>query len=280
MTDTTSARKFSGTQLLTVFLSVSSAAAIVLALLGYGVALSVETKFGIPHAVVFNSTSDLLTLGSWAVMQMLGYLSKLSEWGFYAEIWEMSWPATKIALIVAVAILLVGALALAVPALLRRWTGLSGAVKQARGFASAHRRVAVIVGVPLFILGTPLVVMPLASLVVLVGLVLLACFLSIIPIAGLQAGSTHIDDWVVGPTVCTPLIGRDARLQSKPVSAQRGGTKIKATTCVSVKKSEGQEHRGRVVFATFNAVVLYDPATGAVRRVSTDGASIEVIDKL
>lgn len=166
MIDAISTRKLFSTQMLTVFLSVSSAAAIVLALLGYGVALSVETKFGIPHAVVFNSTSDLLTLGSWAVMQMLGYLSKLSEWGFYAEIWEMSWPATKVALIVSVVILMVGALALAVPALLRRWTNLSGALKMARNFTLAHRRIAVVVGVPLFILGTPLVVIPLASLAV------------------------------------------------------------------------------------------------------------------
>lgn len=280
MTETTSARKFSGTQLLTVFLSISSAAVIVLTLLGYGVALSVETKFGIPHAVVFNSTSDLLTLGGWAVIQMLNYLSKLSEWGFYVAIWEMSWPATKIALIVSIAILLFGALVLAAPPLLRRWTALNDAVKQLRGFASTHRRVSVIVAVPLLILGTPLLAMPLALLVFLVGLVLLTCFLSIIPIAGLQAGSAHIDDWVVSPTICTPLMARDARLQPKPVSTLGENTKTKVTTCVSVKKAEGQEHRGRVVFATFNAVVLYDPATGSVRRVSTDGASIEVIDKL
>ncbi len=280
MTETTSARKFSGTQLLTVFLSISSAAVIVLSLLGYGVALSVETKFGIPHAVVFNSTTDLLTLGSWAVIQMLNYLSKLSEWGFYLAIWEMSWPATKIALMFSMAILVIGALALAVPALLRRWTGLNDSVKQLREFASTHRKVSVIVAVPLFILGTPLLAMPLALLVILVGLVLLACFLSIIPIAGIQAGSAHIDDWVVGPTICAPLMARDTRLQPRPASKQGENSKVKATTCVSVKKAEGPEHRGRVVFATFNAVVLYDPATGSVRRVATDGASIEVVDKL
>lgn len=273
-------RNFFSTKTLTVFLSVSSAAAIVLALLGYGVALSVETKFSIPHAAVFNSTSDLLTLGSWAVIRMLQYLSQLSEWGFYARIWEMSWPATKLGLAIAALAVLVGGLALAVPPLVRRWSGLSNAAEQVRGFALAHRRVAVIVGIPLFILGMPLVAVPLTLFALLVGLVLLACFLSIIPIAGHEAGTAHIDDWVVGPAICTPLRSRDTRLQAQPVTQKAESVKIRATTCVTVKKTGGSEYRGRVVFATFNAVVLYDPELGSVRRVSTEDASIEVIDKL
>jgi hypothetical protein len=280
MTDIPTVRQFSSTKVLTVFLSVSSVAAIVLALLGYGVALSVEAKFGIPHAAIFNSTSDLLTLGGWAVMRMLHYLSQLSEWGFYARIWEMSWPATKLGLAIAAVVLVIGGLAFAAPPLLRRWKGLSEAAERVRAIASSHRRAAVIVGIPVFILGMPLVAVPLTLFVLLVGLVLVACFLSIIPIAGLEAGTAHIDDWVIGPAICTPLKPREARLQAQLAVEKGMSVKVRATTCVTVKKTSGSEYRGRVVFATFNAVVLYDPEAGSVRRVSTEDASIEVIDRL
>ena len=78
-----------------------------------------------------------------------------------------------------------------------------------------------------------------------------------------------------------PIRKREARMQIQPPQQTNvSNSKPKAATCVTVKKEGGEEHRGRVVFATFNAVVLYDPDTGSVRRVSTDGASIEVIDKL
>ena len=192
----------------------------------------------------------------------------------------MSWPATKLGLAIAALAVVVGGLALAVPPLLRQWRGLSNAAEQVRGFALAHRRAAVVVGVPLFILGMPLVAVPLTLFALLVGLVLLACFLSIIPIAGHEAGAAHIDDWVVGPAICTPLRSRDTRLQAPPTTQKVEDVKIRATTCVTVKKTGGSEYRGRVVFATFNAVVLYDPELGSVRRVSTEDASIEVIDKL
>jgi hypothetical protein len=280
MTDATTTSKFSGTKVLTVFLSVSSAAAIVLALLGYGVALSAEAVVGIPHAVIFNSTTDLLTLGGWAVLQMLNYLSKLSEWGFYAGVWKMTWPATKIALGVVAGVIAVAGAVFGAQALLRRWKWLGKKVEKARSVASAHRRLVVFAAVPFFALGTPLVVMPLMMIAVLVGLVLLTCVLSIVPIAGLQAGTVHINDWVIGPAICAPLKSREVRLQRQLTPQKDGGTKVRAATCVTVRKSGGTEYRGRVVFATFNAVVLYDPAAGSVRRVSTEDASVEVIDQL
>ncbi len=277
MPDTTPVRRFSSTKVLTVFLSISSAAVIVLALLGYGVALSAEASFGIPHSVIFNSTSDLLTLGGWAVIQMMLILNKLSEWGFYVKIWEATWPATKIALVIMAALVALGGIAFATQYLLRRWPWLRRAVEQLRG--STHKKVLAIASFLIFVLAAPLVVMPLTMLAILIGIMFLVSLLSIVPIAGLQAGKAHIDDWVVGPEFCVPLQSRHARLQVKP-PVKDGSPKIKVSTCVTVKKTSGTEYRGRVVFSTFNAVVLYDPEAGSVRRVSTEDASLEVIDKL
>jgi len=275
MIDTTATRKFSGTKVLTIFLSVSSVTVIVLALLGYGVALSAEARFGIPHSVIFNSTSDLLTLGGWAVIQMLLIFGKLSEWGFYVSIWETSWPATKIALSMMAVLIVLGGIAFAAQYLLRRWRWLHKTVEQVRG--STQKKLIAIAGFLIFVLAAPFVVMPVTTLVTVIGLMFMASLLSIVPIAGLQAGKAHIDDWVVGPSICAPLKSRDTRLQP-PV--KDGSPKVKVSTCVTVKKTSGTEYRGRVVFATFNAIVLYNPEVGSVRRVSTEDASIEVIDTL
>jgi hypothetical protein len=277
--NTAPASRFSGTRALAIFLSLSSATVIVLALLGYGVALSAEEGFGIPHAVIFNSTSDLLTLGGWAVLHMLSYLGKLWEWAFYAALWEKTWPFTKMALALASAAFAIGVAALGVRHVAGRWLRIKAA--QAASLVAAHGRLARIVAFPLVMLSCILITAPLLALVSLSGLTVLACFLSIIPIAGLDAGTGHIRDWVVGPEICIPIRKRDTRMQIQPLQqTDVSKMKPKAATCVTVKKEGGEEHRGRVVFATFNAVVLYDPGTGSVRRVSTDGASINVIDGL
>lgn len=282
MTDenTAPAPRFSGTKALTIFLSLSSAAVIVLALLGYGVALSADEGFGIPHAVLFNSTSDLLTLGGWAVLHMLTYLRNLSEWAFYVSLWEKTWPVTKMALALASILFAVGVAALGVQHA-QRWSWLKMRAAQTAYLVAAHGRFARFVAFPFVTLGCIFIAVPLLALASLFGLAVLAYFLSIIPIAGLNAGTGHIRDWVVGPEICMPVRKRETRMQIQPPQqTDVSKAKSKAATCVAVKKEEGKEHRGRVVFATFNAVVLYDPGTGSVRRVSTDGASIEVIDEL
>ncbi|MGK6308600.1 hypothetical protein [Variovorax sp. DT-64] len=277
-TATPPASRFSGAQALTIFLSLSSVAVVVLALLGYGVALSAEVRFGIPHAVIFSSTSDLLTLGGWAVLHMLNYLGRLSEWELYVGLWERTWPVTRLALILAGAAFALGLAAFGVQHLAGRWQWLKIRTAQSRAFIAAHGSLARIAAFPVVMLTCIFLAVPLMAVVSLFGLTLLACFLSILPIAGLEAGTGHIDKWVIGPEICVPVRSRDTRLQVQPQQQTDESKKPKAATCVTVKKTGGEEHRGRVVFATFNAVVLYDPGAGSVWRVSTDGASVEVID--
>ncbi|MBO9652098.1 MAG: hypothetical protein J7605_26615 [Variovorax sp.] len=260
---------------LTVFLSISSAAAVVLALLGYGVALSAEERFGIPHAAIFNSTSDLLTLGGWAIVQMLSRLNRLSEWVFYIDVFKKTWPATKLALAGCVVVFAIGSL----PSLLRlaavRWPHLSGHLDWGPRLRRSRRMK--FVAYPVVMLCAVLVAAPVISIALVFAIALMGCFLGIAPIVGINAGKLHIDDWVIGPPICAPTLSRDARLKphDDPPTAP-----IRVANCVAVKKDGGEEYRGRVVFATFNAIVLYEPATGSVRRVSTDGARVEVIDKL
>jgi hypothetical protein len=56
--------------------------------------------------------------------------------------------------------------------------------------------------------------------------------------------------------------------------------KVFRANCVSISRGKEEIARGRVIFSTSNATLLYDPATGAVRRVSIDGATVDVIGSL
>lgn len=265
---------------LAIFLSVSSAVTIVLALLGYGVALSTESGFGVPHAIIFNSTSDLLTLGGWAVIQMMSNVGKLLQLSFYKQFWSALLPMAKGALFTAVMAFLLGLTVLGVKHLAKGWRWPSARRAQLRALLAKRGRLVMLVTVPLISLLAFLAGVPLALFAMLFALALLGSVLGFIPSVGLLAGTAHIDAWVIGPEVCKPLRSRDVRMKEERVKRGDTAEKVRAASCVAVKKSDGKEYRGRVVFATFNAVVLYDPTAGTVQRVSTEGASVEVIEKL
>jgi flagellar biogenesis protein FliO len=271
--------QFSGTKILTVFLSVSSALVIILALLGYGVALSADSRLGIPHAMIFNSTSDLLTLGGWGVIEMVSHITKLEEWSFYVSLWMHFWLMTKDALIIVTLVTL--ALVLGIAWVARRFTNerqrIATERTRLRTFFDNHRRfinaTAIVVGPIIAVL----IGWPLLSIAALFVIAFLGLVLSAIPIIGLLAGTQHIDNWVIGPEICASL---KTRLQEKKAPQPAKDEKTKVASCVAIKKADGQEHRGRVAFATSNAIVLYDPQAGTIQRISTDGANIEAISAL
>src|SRR6478752_6357979 len=80
---------------LALLISIASVAGIVLALLGYGVAIAVQSKFGVPHSMTFSSSLELFNLGCWAVAQVLTSINEGSAWlKAVREIWSSSWPLT------------------------------------------------------------------------------------------------------------------------------------------------------------------------------------------
>lgn len=268
-------------QALTLFLSVSSASIIVLALLGYGVATSAEAKFGVPHAIMFNSTSDLLTLGGWAVIETLTHLGKLFEWRFYRDIWTVLWPMSWPALVIVLAgTALMGSIHLA-----RDRPGNSDWLEarraSIRSWVRKHPWVATCLALPVFVAFGTFSVWILIALAFVFGVAVLAALLSVVPVLGNIAGESHIDDWVIGPQICIPIKTRETRLSDAGVARSKAtGEKQRAANCVAITQSDGKEFKGRVVFATFSAIVLFDPLAGTVQRVATGGANVEVIGKL
>lgn len=250
---------------------------VVLTLIGYGVALSVEERFNMPHAALFGSTFELLELSVWAVLQFLNNLPAALVMS------KLYWA---------------GLLGVWIPALilLASWIGIVLFVKRQRSNVSEGKfstYIRILIKPPSFkteskrmLLGRgvayALLFLASAPLFFIFWVMLLVAVIVIFtfaPIVGLAAGQAHIGDYVVGPSACTSLLNRDARRVSDKTRTQ-ADKDVKTATCISVTKDDKPLGRGRVVFATSEAVVLYDPVSGVVRRVPIKDAVVEVMDSL
>ena len=269
-----------GTHWLGVVLALASTAGIVLALLGYGVALAVQSTLGVPHATLFSSATDLFNLGGWAVAQVLQSISRPDSWAVVAEVWEhlspTIWRLWKTSFVLSIVFFAFLAL---------RWYGRRGLKSAAAQHARAKLRksledkrwletLARVLFIPAFVtLAAPAMVI--GGFLVLLAL---SATLAFVPIAGLSAGEVHIRHWVVEPKVC---ISRQQRIDTLMQRAPKiEGKRPRGADCVAVIRGDGKVEKGRLVFATTGAVVLYDPAGNSVRRVPTEGAVVEAIDML
>ena len=181
----------------------------------------------------------------------------------------------------------VGAALAVLVGLVQPWISIWGWPRSARSSIASlrtkHPRLAFALGLPIIVVaavgGGLFLGPPLIGIAFLLGVAILGLILSIVPLAGHQAGLRHIDDWVIAPQICIAVKSQQERLKPSDSKTLPSKERPRATSCVVVKK-DNEEYRGRVVFSTFNTVVLFEPDTGAVRRVPTDGASVEVIGEL
>lgn len=266
-------------------ISISSVIGIVLALLGYGVALAVQTRFGLPHPMTFSSSLELFNLGCWAVVQILASSTNVSViWDAIGELWASTWPMTVAVIVLAMVSALALWLTITIGKKSKHWLSMviSSPVSGdgMAGFLARHphltKMAVALAGSLGLLIGTPLL-MTLG----LMALVVLCAALALIPSVGLTVGKTYLDDWVIRPNVCVRVLNREALIENKTAKrAQTGSPKIYAANCVAIVRSNEEVDRGRVIFATPSAVVLFNPSTGEVRRVSIDGATIKVIGEL
>ena len=258
------------TNWLTVVLAFASASGIILALLGYGVALSVESRFGLPHTFTFNSTLDLFSLGTWAILDLLSGSFSWSSWAFYEGVLVRSAQALKPAFVMG----LIGFVLF--------WAWLSASRRLSRRnpqqklraakvlFKRKARQKSWVVSGSVFLftsLFTTLLV-PVAAMGVVVVTFVFCIVLVVLPGIGLTAGKSHIDKWVVQPTSCH---------SNAPEVARAPGP---TANCLSIKRADNSVEKGRVVFATSTSVILYDPVTGEARRLAIEGSVITTVGDL
>lgn len=247
-----------------------------LALLGYGVALAAEGRFGMPRAQLIDSTMDMLDLSTWAVLRIVST-------GFTAFASLALYYKLLIAMIPSAILLCLGWLLAAWLLSLRSKRRHKAALAPPSASKANDKPFSFWVALGrTWWIPASVIVTPILTLVGLAALIGAATVLAIVPVLGMSAGEAHIDEYVVGPERCFSVKNQAER---KAALLQSDDTSKKEQTagaqCVSIKFTEGDtEIRGRVVFALSKAVILFDPQTGSVKRVPTEGAIVEVISSL
>lgn len=254
-------------------LTLASFVGLVLAMLGYGVALAAEGRFGIPRAQLIDSTMDMWELSTWAVLQVAARgFTVLGDPSIYVKALQGIWPLATVILIgwlVLLAFLMFYGRSKKVP---RRTSKKRH--EQQQDIASVGYALKKTWFIPASVLATPL-----ALVLGILAIIAVTTLLTIVPIVGMSAGEAHIDKFVVAPKVCFPVATREHRLEQQKKSEQPSGET--GAQCVAVRFVEGDvQVKGRVVFALSKTLLLYDPATGAVLRVPTANAIIEVVSTL
>ncbi|MDD2742193.1 MAG: hypothetical protein PHV02_07960 [Rhodocyclaceae bacterium] len=273
------------------FLKLSTAlvasATLILILLGFGVSIAVETKLLIPHGSLYESSTELLDLGSLAIIEILPKMTQnMDQLATFVELMAASLKPVKVILIM---YSIFGGIWV-----LRRFIKRPVSVFDSSSIpwlAKCNSWLATFnlwqddrktIGKGfLIILGT--VVISVVSPVFLY-FALICCLvgLCIVPVIGMVAGMAYIDEVALSNHPCAPLPSIEFHQKRKAAQeANKAGGPQKEpdyAQCLKVVK-DGNEVAGRLVLSTSKAVVLYQPS-GASKRVPTSDAVIEVVDRL
>lgn len=249
----------------------------ILVLLGFGVSLAVESKLALPHSSLYESSIELLDLGSVAVISILPKLfNQLGELATYlrmiADVWRTLW--------VFLAIYAVGVPLMFYLKYVKK-IDFKAKKDQIKGQLAASDAKSFWVKACLaFAL---LLASSLLPIVVYFGLVVSLALLSMVPMIGWVAGLAYIDQAAIHNHTCSPLPSvqyYEAQKAKHPVKRPDAQTTQPDTVqCVQILKDGTPVASGRLVLSTAKAVVLYLP-NGIARRIPISDSVIEVIDKL
>jgi len=260
-----------------ISIGVFSLLSVILGLLGHGVILAVNNKFSFPHESLFSSSFDLIEISIWALVRVINNLDKFPGlWVLYLNIITPLIPVVIGFFVFWIACVLLWKYDFKTKRQVskaREWL-----LKLFSKISAQDSRI-LLIWKGFFYCLSFLIGMPLFS-VIFVSLFLLCVALSpMFTLMGINAGEAYIDQYVINPQACAPLANRTQRMASQ--SAKK--TKEKGpdnATCILITKDEKELGRGRVVFTTTSAVILFDPATGDVTRIPTKDATIHLISDL
>jgi hypothetical protein len=250
--------------------TVVSGIAVALTLMGYGVSFAAESMFGMPHASVFDSALDLTDLSSYAIEQLLTTVpQKLFDQAVYDDVYRKSWPVLAPAI----------AASIAIAGFAWHWgrhrkhakrEPVKKVVPRAADDPARKLRNGML-GLALFLPSLPLV-----GVLLIVLISSLCSLIAVAPMLGMVGGMAYLREWVVEPEICVPAMSRDDRMKI-PSRSPTGIKGSKAVNCVVALRDGLELARGRVVFMTTKSLVLFDPATGAVRKVPTSTNVVQLV---
>ena len=269
---------------LTALLSILSLLSIALASLGYGMTFAAESVFGIPHATLFASVFELIDLSALPILSVVDGGGRIV---FDVRALFTRAPASLYLVVLALLALWLVMLLVVVPT---RWRPVQQLLKRAKTLRPRDWYRLPRVGDSWSQCGKSFVWPLTASvgflLAAWISLVLVCGFaaaLSLLPLFGYELGQAHLRRWVVEADVCTPLKTASQRTSSMEGKRVQGsgapdGKTRRVVACVSLIREGRIAITGRVIAASSSAIAVYDPATGAVRRESLAGLSVQVVE--
>jgi hypothetical protein len=100
--------------------------------------------------------------------------------------------------------------------------------------------------------------------------------MAMLPLLGFHLGRDGLQRWVVEPARCAPVVTRTQRLEQ----AHRRAGQERVAPCIAVRGLPGGVIKGRLVAATSQVAVLFDPLSGTVWRVPVGEATHEPVASL
>ena len=252
-------------------ITIISAISLTLTLLGYGVAMAVETTFGIPHQTVYTSVLDLLGLSVYAMISVVLRIDAIK----WQPMLEQAWPIGLVAT-AGMFIFICGPLYSAT----RQAKTLMGPNSFWRYFwrptkhDSSGRLLAKEV-IKSGLLGGFIFISP---LLVAGGLLFTVILISIVPIFGIQLGTLYFRKFVISPATCEPVRAHAALLQVLSTPRKKNVPVISTANCVALFKDATRVAIGRVVVSTPSAIVLFEPLSGSTQRVPIGELTVQVVD--
>jgi len=210
---------------------------LVLLLLGFGVALSMESWGQIPYGALYSSPSELIALSAIAVSRFI------VRFGSADMTWRIALDAAPYGLCAGIfAVILVMQMAWPRrPAVDRLQAAVARLRTWRQGYVSTRTKTKAVVS-SLAAGSAAFAVFPLVAVIYLWATVTGAVLVASMPLVGFVMGKSYIEEYVTGPARCA-----DGRAGNRPVA-----------TCLYVRTKELGEHRGRLVYGTSSVIVLYD----------------------
>jgi hypothetical protein len=247
------------------------AGGVTLSLLGYGAAIAIETTFGIPRELTYNSPIGILNLSSHAIGGWIDFLDPFLE----------SEKFKDLVLQMTGAGIVLSALLLGYRFCKVRGNGLGRRSRRARGISqSGPVKFLGRVGRWLFqekLYLLPFLACATAPWLIVAVLTVLSTTFAIFPLIGHELAARYFHSWIVSADYCVPLSNRDERLREKlPESESVNSSKVKVTTCLSLWKDDIFVAEGRHVASTDKNIILFDPISGDVRIEPMEGISVRM----
>lgn len=250
---------------------------LILILLGFGVSLAIESKLALPHSSLYESSVELLDLGSVAVIEILPKLfENFGKIETYFEMIAGAWHSLWVVILLyAIVVALVFTLKYVIK------VDFKAHQEKAKAFLAKGGKHGFLARAGLFMLF--LLASLLMPIPIYFGLAFAMVLLALVPMIGWFAGMAYIDEVAINDRVCSPLPSvqyyqaqKIAQNTKKPAESKK---QPETAQCVKILKDGDEVASGRLVLSTSKVIVLYLP-DGIARRVPIGESVIEVIDKL